>query len=87
MTDVRAGGLHEAITRLVDAYRRGMRLALLFDYDGTLVPLAAHPRMAVFDRRARQRLEDLARLPFVYPGVLSGRSIDDLKHAVGIRGL
>ena len=87
MTDVRASGLHEAIARLVDAYRRGMRLALLFDYDGTLVPLAAHPRMAVFDRRARQRLEDLARLPFVYPGVLSGRSIDDLKHAVGIRGL
>jgi trehalose-phosphatase len=64
-----------------------MRLALLFDYDGTLVPLAAHPRMAVLDRRARQRLEELARLPFVYPGVLSGRSIDDLKHAIGIRGL
>ena len=86
MTAVRAGGLHEAIARLVDAYRRGMRLALLFDYDGTLYRWRRILRMAVFDRRARQRLEDLARLPFVYPGVLSGRSIDDLKHAVGIRG-
>ena len=73
-----------ALTRLVDAHRRGTRLALLFDYDGTLVPIADHPRLAVLEHETRSRLEQLARIPSVFVGVLSGRRIDNLREAVGI---
>jgi trehalose-phosphatase len=70
---------------LVDEHRRGIRLALLFDYDGTLVPIAEHPRMAVLGGETRDRLERLAHIHSVFVGVLSGRSIDDLREAVGLR--
>jgi trehalose 6-phosphate phosphatase len=76
-----------ALVHVFDAYRRGASLALLFDYDGTLVPIAEHPRMAVLSTEAQRRLDRLARTPSVFVGVLSGRSIDDLKRAVGLDGL
>jgi trehalose-phosphatase len=80
-------GLRDALTRLVDAHREGARLALLFDYDGTLVPIAEHPRMALLGDETRSQLERLGRIPSVFVGVLSGRPIDNLREAVGIEGL
>jgi trehalose-phosphatase len=70
--------------RLVTVYRRGHRLVLLFDYDGTLVPIAPHPELAVLDRRGRRLLSNLARLPRVSLGVISGRGLDDLEGMVGL---
>jgi len=76
-----------ALVHVLDAYRRGASLALLFDYDGTLVPIAEHPRLAVLTSETRQRLDRLARTPSAFVGVLSGRRIDDLKHTVGVSGV
>ena len=45
-----SGSLRAELARLVDARRRGTRLVLLFDYDGTLVPIVEHPSMAVVER-------------------------------------
>src|SRR5689334_18899125 len=70
--------------RLVNGYRLGQRLVLLFDYDGTLVPIAPHPELAVLDRRGRRLLSSLARLPRVSVGVISGRALDDLESMVGL---
>ena len=83
MMDFEQGAL--ALVR--DAYRRGACLALLFDYDGTLVPIAEHPRMAVLTAETRRRLDRLARTPSAFVGVLSGRSIENLKQTVGISGV
>lgn len=79
--------LREALERLVDRYWDGASLALLFDYDGTLVPIAENPDLAVLGPETRRRIERLARTPAVFVGVLSGRRIGDLKNAVGINGL
>jgi trehalose 6-phosphate phosphatase len=70
--------------RLATAHRSGGRLLLLFDYDGTLVPLAPHPELAVLDRHCRRLLANLAQLPRVFVGVVSGRSLDDLQGMVGM---
>ncbi len=81
------GLLRDAIAGLVDAHQRGSRLALVFDYDGTLVPIAGHPRLARLGDETRRQLERLVRMPSVSVGVLSGRAIENLRDVVGIRGL
>lgn len=69
---------------LTEAYRGGRPLALLFDFDGTLVPLADHPSRARLGSAARDALTELSRSPNIFVGVISGRSLEDLKQAVGL---
>ncbi len=79
--------LDSAREKLLAAHRRGGRLALLFDYDGTLAPLVARPRLARLGGAARRVLKRLAARPRVHVGILSGRTIEDLKEMVGLEGL
>ncbi|OIO37749.1 MAG: trehalose-phosphatase [Candidatus Omnitrophica bacterium CG1_02_49_10] len=62
------------------------RTLLLFDYDGTLTPITSSPGEAVFPTGTKQALAALARLGFTV-GVISGRSIRDLKSIVGVKGI
>jgi trehalose-phosphatase len=75
------------LERLTSAYRRGERLVLVFDYDGTLTPLVAHPRLAQLDPVLRDVLARLAATPRVTVGVVSGRGLDDLIGMVGLEGV
>jgi trehalose 6-phosphate phosphatase len=75
------------LQRLIAAYRRDERLVLVFDYDGTLTPLVAHPRLAHLDPALRDILARLAATPRVAVGVVSGRGLDDLIGMVGLEGL
>ncbi len=67
-------------SRVVDALLRDdpARLALLLDYDGTLVGLRPSPAEASPDADLLKLLADLARLPGVDVHVISGRRRDDL---------
>jgi len=73
--------------RLAAVYRRGQRLVLAFDYDGTLTPLVAHPSLAHLDPISRAALARLAAMPRVAVGVVSGRGLDDLIGMVDLAGL
>lgn len=64
-----------------------MPLALLLDYDGTLTPIVEHPDRALLPARARWLLRCLARQSSLVVGVLSGRSLENLKAMVGLEGL
>lgn len=68
-------------------YRSGRPLALLFDFDGTLAPLAAHPAFVALGDGTKRVLADLARLPRVTVGVVSGRALANLRWLVGLTGL
>lgn len=81
------GALHEIAEKMRETYHRGGSLVLLFDYDGTLTPIVAHPRLAVLDRKARRLLASLAERPRIHVGILSGRGLDDLKSLVDVSGL
>ncbi|MFY1643593.1 trehalose-phosphatase, partial [Methanoculleus bourgensis] len=59
--------------QLVDEYASGKNRLLLLDYDGTLVPFAAKPRMAVPTEATREVLEELSRAPQNEVVVISGR--------------
>ena len=86
------GQLRSAVGALLPS-ARGLDLAT--DFDGTLVPIVAHPRQTVLSDRMRQALSRLSELPRVRVAVLSGRRLDDLErhlaipslHVVGLSGL
>jgi trehalose-phosphatase len=79
--------LAEVTEKLAAAYHLGSRLALLFDYDGTLTPIVASPALAVLDQRTREILNHLASRSGVGVGILSGRGLVDLRHLVALPGL
>ncbi len=79
--------MQQVVDELVHAYRRGGPLLLLFDYDGTLAPIAAHPRLATLPAETRQVLARLMKCDNVRIGVLSGRTLDDLKTMLALPGL
>jgi trehalose-phosphatase len=80
-------GLLEHLERIVDRRDRGGSALLLFDYDGTLTPIVAHPALARLSPAARGMLAGLTACPGVRVGVVSGRALDDLMECVGLPGL
>ena len=67
--------------------RRVDRILLLFDYDGTLTPIAARPEDALLPEEARERLTALAAHPRCIAGIVSGRSLAALAVLANIDGL
>jgi trehalose 6-phosphate synthase/phosphatase len=59
------------------------RLALLLDYDGTLVPFAATPELAAADRELLDLLQRLAARPHTDVHVVSGRRRESLQRWLG----
>ncbi len=69
--------------QLGEALRGARRVALLLDYDGTLVPLAARPELAPPDAEVLRLLADLAKQPGMQVHVISGRPRDELERWLG----
>src|SRR5262249_29183323 len=65
--------------RALAEYRTGRPLVLLFDYDGTLTPIVAHPSLAVLPAPTQTLLATLAGVDGVTVGVVSGRALGHLK--------
>ncbi|OPY16583.1 MAG: Trehalose-phosphate phosphatase [Syntrophus sp. PtaB.Bin075] len=63
----------------------GRELFLCLDFDGTLAPIVEQPELAAIPDDIRRLL---AVLQEHYPvAVISGRSLDDIRHRVGLPGL
>ena len=75
------------VGRAASEYAAGRPLALLFDYDGTLTPLVAHPSLAALPDGTRDLLADLAGVPRVAVGILSGRALRHVRELVGLPGV
>jgi len=64
---------------------KGAAISLFFDYDGTLAPIVGRPEDACMSYSMK---EALRRLQKRYPlAIISGRSLDDLRARVAIRGV
>jgi len=68
-------------------FKTAGRVLLLCDYDGTLTPIVDRPELADLPEKTRQLLRELARQEHFTLGVISGRSLADLKQKVGIDGI
>jgi trehalose 6-phosphate synthase/phosphatase len=67
---------------LADA-QRTMKVRLLLDYDGTLVPLTRSPELAAPDEDLLLLLERLAASPGIHVDIVSGRSHETLQQWFG----
>lgn len=61
-----------------------MKLLLLLDYDGTLVPIKKNPKLARLSPKRKAFLRKLAACPGVKLAIISGRKLSELKKMVGI---
>jgi len=73
----------EELDALVARLRSAERLLLFLDYDGTLIPFARSPDLAVPDRPLRDLLGALATRPGTVVQVVSGRNRDTLDRWLG----
>lgn len=81
------GDLDLILERLCRVARTGRRVALLFDYDGTLAPVRPTPAQAALPPATRRGLERLAASDQVTLGVVGGRSLADLHAMVHLDGV
>ncbi|WP_243338724.1 bifunctional alpha,alpha-trehalose-phosphate synthase (UDP-forming)/trehalose-phosphatase [Anaeromyxobacter soli] len=73
----------QAVRSLVERARAAPRLALLLDYDGTLVPFAPTPELAAPDGALLDLLRRLAARPRTQVDVVSGRTRGTLQRWLG----
>lgn len=60
---------------------------LLSDYDGTLTPIVSRPGEAILPPEVRAKLRALAEKPVFSVGIISGRSLSEIKAMVAIEGI
>jgi len=62
-------------------------ILLLSDYDGTLTPIVSRPEEAVLSPEVRDKLRALADKSAYSIGIISGRSLVEIKTMVGLGGI
>ncbi|MFC1934696.1 trehalose-phosphatase [Chloroflexota bacterium] len=67
--------------------KRAEHVLLLSDYDGTLTPIMSRPDEAILSPGLRGKLGVLAEQPTFTVGIISGRSLSEIRSMVGISGI
>lgn len=60
---------------------------IFLDYDGTIVPIREKPQQAKLPESSRLLLDELAQHPNTYVGIVSGRSMKDIRRMVKLTSL
>jgi trehalose 6-phosphate phosphatase len=69
------------------ACRKAPHVLLFFDYDGTLTPIVSRPELAVLSPEVRDLLRALVKKPALSVGIISGRSLAEIKSMVAVDGV
>jgi trehalose-phosphatase len=75
------------VIRLIGQRLDGSPLALFFDIDGTLSPIAPTPTAAIIPADTRAALHSLAGTPDVFVAVVTGRSAADARRMMQLDGV
>ena len=70
-----------------DACRKVSHVLLFCDYDGTLTPIVSRPELALLSEEVRDTLRVLAKQETVSVGIISGRSLSEIKAMVAVPGI
>ncbi|OGI18187.1 MAG: trehalose-phosphatase [Candidatus Melainabacteria bacterium RIFOXYA12_FULL_32_12] len=74
----------QALDKILYKIKENNKVLLIFDYDGTLVPIVEKPELARLDSETRQVLEELSNCNLVKIALISGRDIKTLQELSGI---
>lgn len=79
--------LSKSFDALRDVISGAPHIALLVDFDGTISPIAATPARAQLDPNIKPVLERMKKREDFTVGIISGRSIEDLRAKADIEGV
>ncbi len=74
----------EKIDQLLKSFAK---IALFLDFDGTIAPISPTPNSTTFSAKMKNLLLTLGKNPKIVVGIISGRSLSDLKSKIGIPDL
>jgi len=63
------------------------KVFIFLDYDGTLVPIARRPDLAVLSPERKKILRRLAKCPNIKIAIISGRGLSNVKRLVGMQNI
>jgi trehalose-phosphatase len=66
---------------------RNKFILLFLDYDGTLAPIAESPVLATLSNENKDLLKKISEEPDCGLAIISGRSLNDIKDTVGLKGI
>ncbi|MFH1854136.1 MAG: trehalose-phosphatase [Candidatus Omnitrophota bacterium] len=72
---------------LFSKIKNSRQVFLFLDYDGTLTPIVSRPQLARLSPSLKKIIKNLNTHPRLNIAIISGRSLQDVKKMVGIRGL
>jgi trehalose 6-phosphate phosphatase len=72
---------------VVEQIRKAKKFLFLSDFDGTLAPIVEKPELAAMPEETRILLQALLRDSRFTLGIISGRSLIDLKEKVNLNGI
>jgi trehalose 6-phosphate phosphatase len=79
--------LFGAWNEITERIRNAKILALVLDFDGTLVRIQRRPMSVRVSVRTKRLLDRLSRHPLLFVAIVSGRRRDDLQTRIGIETL
>jgi trehalose 6-phosphate phosphatase len=79
--------LLSAWPKILEQIQGAQQVLFLTDFDGTLTPLVERPEMAEIPQNTRHLLQVLASYEHITVGVISGRTLTDLKKKVNVDGI
>jgi len=72
---------------IVAQIKAAKHIMLLLDYDGTLTAIVEKPELADLPLKVREILKTIGRKPHTTIGIVSGRSLNDLKSKVNLSNI
>ncbi len=72
---------------IMDLVRAHRKIILLTDFDGTLTPIREHPDLAVLPGEMYRILQNFSRNKAFFLGIITGRSLRQIKKLVNIPGI
>jgi len=79
--------LFHASEDIKNRIERAEHILLLLDYDGTLVPIAETPELALLPQHTKHALQMLRHHPKISLGIISGRALSEIREIVGLEGI
>lgn len=77
--------LSEVWPKIQAQLKRAEQILLLCDYDGTLTPIVSRPQDAGLSPKMKRLLTELAGSPKLTLGIMSGRSLAQIKRLLGLK--